>query len=75
MSSSFLRGAGYVLTGLRWLPRAGVRGLVALPLAISTVPVSYTHLDVYKRQPSTPLIASSSGVATVSAITFGLAPG
>src|SRR6478672_995217 len=25
--------------------------------------------------PSTPLIASSSGVATVSAITFGLAPG
>ncbi len=37
MSSSFLRGAGYVLAGLRWLPRAGVRGLVALPLAISTV--------------------------------------
>lgn len=25
MSNSFTRGAGYVLTGLRWLPKAGLR--------------------------------------------------
>jgi CysZ protein len=37
MSNSFTRGAGYVLTGLRWLPRAGLRGFVALPLLINTL--------------------------------------
>ena len=37
MSLSFADGAGYVLTGLRWLPRAGLRGFVAVPLLINTV--------------------------------------
>ncbi|MFZ1643269.1 MAG: sulfate transporter CysZ [Candidatus Contendobacter sp.] len=37
MSNSFTRGAGYVLTGLRWLPKAGLRGFVALPLLINTL--------------------------------------
>lgn len=37
MSGSLLTGAGYVLTGLRWLPKAGVRGFVAMPLLINTV--------------------------------------
>ena len=37
MSNSFTRGAGYVLTGLRWLPRAGLRGFVAIPLLINTL--------------------------------------
>lgn len=36
-SDSALQGAAYLLTGLRWLPRAGVRGFVALPLAISSL--------------------------------------
>lgn len=35
MSNSFTRGAGYVLTGLRWLPKAGLRGFVGLPLLIN----------------------------------------
>ena len=37
MSNSFTRGAGYVLTGLRWLPKAGLRGFVAIPLLINTL--------------------------------------
>ena len=37
MKNSFTRGAGYVLTGLRWLPKAGVRGFVAIPLLINTL--------------------------------------
>ncbi|MDG4595254.1 MAG: sulfate transporter CysZ [Candidatus Contendobacter sp.] len=37
MSNSFTQGAGYVLTGLRWLPRAGLRGFVAVPLLINTL--------------------------------------
>jgi len=37
MSGSLLTGAGYVLTGLRWLPKAGLRGFVAMPLLINTV--------------------------------------
>ena len=37
MSNSFTRGAGYVLTGLRWLPKAGLRGFVAMPLLINSV--------------------------------------
>ncbi len=36
MSYSFTRGAGYVLTGLRWLPRAGLRSFVVIPLLINT---------------------------------------
>jgi CysZ protein len=36
MSSSF-NGAGYVLTGLRWLPKSGLRGFVAMPLLINTL--------------------------------------
>ncbi len=37
MSHSFTRGAGYALTGLRWLPKAGLRGFVAMPLLINTL--------------------------------------
>jgi CysZ protein len=37
MSNSFTQGAGYVLTGLRWLPKAGLRGFVAMPLLINTL--------------------------------------
>jgi len=37
MSRSLATGAGYVLTGLRWLPKAGLRGFVAMPLLINTV--------------------------------------
>mgnify|MGYP002378826753 CR=1 FL=1 len=37
MSNSFTQGMGYVLTGLRWLPRAGLRGFVAVPLLINTL--------------------------------------
>ncbi|MCU0809247.1 MAG: sulfate transporter CysZ, partial [Candidatus Contendobacter sp.] len=37
MSNSFTRGAGYVLTGLRWLPKAGLRGFVGLPLLINAL--------------------------------------
>lgn len=37
MSRSLIRGASYALTGLRWLPKAGLRGFVALPLLINTV--------------------------------------
>ena len=37
MSNSFTQGAGYVLTGLRWLPKAGLRGFVAMPLLINSV--------------------------------------
>lgn len=37
MSRSLLTGAGYVLTGLRWLPKAGLRGFVAIPLLINTI--------------------------------------
>ena len=37
MSNSLIKGAGYVLTGLRWLPKAGLRGFVLIPLLINTV--------------------------------------
>lgn len=37
MSHSLTTGAGYVLTGLRWLPKAGLRGFVAIPLLINTL--------------------------------------
>ena len=37
MSNSFTRGASYVLTGLRWLPKAGLRSFVAIPLLINTL--------------------------------------
>ena len=37
MSSSPTNGASYVLTGLRWLPKRGLRGFVAVPLLINTV--------------------------------------
>ncbi|MDS4071256.1 MAG: sulfate transporter CysZ [Candidatus Competibacter sp.] len=37
MSNSFTQGAGYVLNGLRWLPKAGLRGFVALPLSINAL--------------------------------------
>ncbi|MDS4029013.1 MAG: sulfate transporter CysZ [Candidatus Contendobacter sp.] len=37
MSNSFTQGAGYALTGLRWLPKAGLRGFVAIPLLINTL--------------------------------------
>jgi len=37
MSSSPLKGADYVLTGLRWLPRSGLRRFVAIPLLINTL--------------------------------------
>lgn len=37
MSRSLTTGAGYVLTGLRWLPKAGLRGFVVLPLLINTL--------------------------------------
>lgn len=37
MSNSLTRGASYALTGLRWLPKAGLRGFVALPLLINSV--------------------------------------
>ena len=37
MSSSPLKGADYMLTGLRWLPRAGLRSFVAIPLLINTL--------------------------------------
>lgn len=36
MSNSLIKGAGYVLTGLRWLPKAGLRGFVLIPLLINT---------------------------------------
>ncbi len=32
-----MKGAGYALTGLRWLPKSGLRRFVALPLLINTV--------------------------------------
>ncbi|HPF58254.1 MAG TPA: sulfate transporter CysZ [Candidatus Competibacteraceae bacterium] len=35
MSASPIKGAGYVLTGLRWLPRSGLRSFVAIPLLIN----------------------------------------
>lgn len=37
MRGSLTRGAAYVLTGLRWLPKAGLRSFVFLPLSISTL--------------------------------------
>jgi CysZ protein len=37
MSGSLIKGASYVLTGLRWLPKAGLRGFVMLPLAINAL--------------------------------------
>lgn len=37
MSHSLTTGAGYVLTGLRWLPKAGLRSFVAMPLLINTL--------------------------------------
>ena len=37
MSSSPINGASYVLTGLRWLPKSGLRGFVAIPLLINTL--------------------------------------
>ena len=39
-----------------------------LPLVAFVVPVSYTHLDVYKRQPSRLLISENSGFATTMPI-------
>ena len=36
MSHSLTQGASYALTGLRWLPKAGLRGFVALPLLINS---------------------------------------
>lgn len=35
MSNSLTQGAGYALTGLRWLPKAGLRSFVILPLLIN----------------------------------------
>ncbi|MBK8535020.1 MAG: sulfate transporter CysZ [Candidatus Competibacteraceae bacterium] len=37
MSHSLIKGASYMLTGLRWLPKAGLRGVVVLPLLINSV--------------------------------------
>ncbi len=37
MSHSFTTGAGYVLTGLRWLPKASLRGFVVIPLLVNTL--------------------------------------
>lgn len=37
MIDVFLKGASYVLTGLRWLPRPQLRRFVALPLFINSV--------------------------------------
>ena len=37
MSGSLATGAGYVLTGLRWLPKSGVRGFIVLPLTINSL--------------------------------------
>lgn len=37
MSHSLTKGAGYVLTGLRWLPKSGLRGFVAMPLLINAL--------------------------------------
>ena len=37
MSSSLTDGARYVLIGLRWLPRHGLRGFVVIPLLINTL--------------------------------------
>lgn len=49
MSRSFLQGAGYVLTGLRWLPKAGGRGFVALPAAVAGATLMWNH-----RRPASP---------------------
>lgn len=35
MSDSLIKGAGYALTGLRWLPKSGLRRFVAMPLTIN----------------------------------------
>jgi len=35
MSNSFFQGAGYAVTGLRWLPKAGLRSVVLIPLLIN----------------------------------------
>lgn len=32
-----MKGAGYTLTGLRWLPKSGLRRFVAMPLLINVV--------------------------------------
>ncbi len=37
MSASSMKGAGYALTGLRWLPKNGLGRFVALPLLINIV--------------------------------------
>lgn len=37
MSNSFFQGAGYALTGLRWLPKAGLRSVVLIPLLINAL--------------------------------------
>ena len=37
MSASLIKGAGYALTGLRWLPKSGLRHFVAIPLLINIV--------------------------------------
>jgi len=37
MSASLMKGAGYALTGLRWLPKNGLRRFVAMPLLINVV--------------------------------------
>lgn len=36
MSLALVKGAGYALTGLRWLPKAGLRRFVAIPLLVNT---------------------------------------
>lgn len=41
MSLSITKGASYVLTGLRWLPRPGLRRFVAIPLAVNTLLFSF----------------------------------
>ncbi len=37
MSIPLVKGASYVLTGLRWLPKRGIRGFVAIPLLINSI--------------------------------------
>ncbi len=37
MSASLTKGMGYALTGLRWLPKSGLRRFVAIPLLINVV--------------------------------------
>ena len=43
------------------IPKANIEPFIQLMPFISLVPVSYTHLDVYKRQPA-PLLAIDSQI-------------